>query len=67
MVLFRHEGTNGGPQEVQWQGWPHKAALDCLKLLQQQGRLLLVSKSEDGVLASWDPQTGRRLLCLRVR
>ena len=53
-------------QEVQWDSWPHKAGLDCLKLLRQQGRLVLVSKSEEGVLASWDPQTGRRLLCLRV-
>ena len=51
---------------MQWNSWPHKAGLDCLKLLRQQGRLVLVTKSEEGVLASWDLQTGRRLLCLRV-
>ena len=46
--------------------WPHRAGMDCLRIVRQQGRPVLVSKSEDGVLATWDPQTGCRLLCLRV-
>ena len=48
-------------QVLQWEQWPHRCALDSLRILQQGLRLVLASKSEDGLLATWDLQCGQIL------
>ena len=54
-------------QVLDWEQWPHGCALDCLRLVQQGARLVLATKSEDGLVATWDLARGELLQRWRVR
>ena len=53
-------------QRLDWEDWPHKCAVDCLRLMPMHERLVLVTKSEDGWLATWDLLRGELLMRWQV-